>query len=107
MKGMYSLGKSLDELQDVRISAGCLNFLPRDFFGRFGCTKQDIEFDSASVESRLLRNQSQVLPVLLDVEFCDFLAIKLQKGSRLNSSYRNPNVAYVDISSKGVIETFN
>ncbi len=84
---MSLLGKSLDELQDVCISAGCLNFLLCDFFNRLGCTKQDIEFNSASVESRFLGNQSQILAVLLNIEFCNLLAIKLGGGKELNSSY--------------------
>ena len=77
VKGMYLLGKSLDELQDVRISAGCFDFFLCNFFGRLGCTKQDIEFNSASIECRFLGNQSQILAVLLDIELCDLLTIKL------------------------------
>lgn len=67
----------MDELQDVCIPAGSFDLVLGNLFDRFGCSKQNVESNGASIESGFLRHKSQLFAILLNVEIGDLLAIKL------------------------------
>jgi len=73
------LRQFLDEFKDVCFSACILDFFLGDHFVRFHGTKQDVEPDSSRVKGRLLRDQCQLLAVLLDIELGDTFAVELER----------------------------
>jgi hypothetical protein len=73
------LRQSLDEFKNVRLTASIFDLFLGDLFFRFDGTEQDVEPNSAGIKSRLLRNQCQVLAVLLDIQLIDPFTIQLEE----------------------------
>lgn len=62
-----ALRQTQDELQDVRIPSGGLELCLCDVFSRTSSAKKDVESDGSRVESRFLRHERNLLPIVLHV----------------------------------------
>ena len=74
---LEAVWETMDELEDVRISARLLDLFLRNLFGGLGSSEKNIELDGAIVQSWFLRHQSQMLSVFSDVQFRDLRIIQL------------------------------
>ena len=100
------LWQRLDKVKNISFLACCFNLLLSDFRCWLSCTKQNVEADGTGVKSlkfgnqwrithdrvvthRFLRHECDLLSILLDVVFVDWLVIK------------------ENLANKGVIETFD
>lgn len=72
-----SVGQRLDEFEDVGVAACLFDLFLGDFAGWLGSTKENVEADSAGVESRFLRHESDVLSVVVYIESRDVNAVEL------------------------------
>lgn len=72
-----AIGQRLDEIEDVGVTAGSFDLLLSDLIFRLDRTKEDVEANGSRVEGGLLRDESNLLAVLLDIEFRDLFAIEL------------------------------
>ena len=74
---LKTIWQTADELQNVGISTRLLNILLGDFLNGFDSTEKNVKLDSSVVQSWLLRHQSQMFPVLSNVQLCDLRIIQL------------------------------
>ena len=75
--GVKAVSEELDELEDFRIATCLLNLLLCNLLDGLDGAEKDVELDSASVEGGLLRDEGDLLAVLINVELSDRLLIKL------------------------------
>lgn len=67
----------MNELQDVRVTAGSFNFLLGNLFSGFDSTEEDVEFDSAGVKRGFLGHKSEMFSVFLNIQFGNSVPIEL------------------------------
>ena len=105
--GIKAIRQRLDEVEDVGVTTRGFDLFLGYFICRLDRTEENVKANSSRVKCRLLRDQSNLLAVVLDVQLGDLLAIELLSCWLVIIGARNGKATHIDFASERIVEALD